>query len=128
MKIAFATDDGHTISAHFGRARYYYIVEVQEQNDNQSQGELVDKVGHHSPYHGPLAFHDAMFAPLEGCDLLVARGMGEGALMNAEARGLRVILTDYHTIPEAVAAWYRGELEHNPRRVHQHHQHSHHHH
>ena len=28
MKIAFVTDDGQSISAHFGRAAYYLVVDV----------------------------------------------------------------------------------------------------
>ena len=30
MKIAAVTDDGKTISAHFGRARYYVVVTVED--------------------------------------------------------------------------------------------------
>ncbi len=125
MKIAFATDDGQTISAHFGQAKYYFITEATDENTNPT-GQLVEKVGHHTPYNGPLSFHEAMFAPLRDCDVLVARGMGQGALAGAQSRGLEVILTDYKTIPEALAAWYRGELKHNPKRVHHHHHHHHH--
>ncbi len=44
MKIAVITDDGETISQHFGRARYYKVYTVQ---DGQITGsELREKMGH----------------------------------------------------------------------------------
>jgi predicted Fe-Mo cluster-binding NifX family protein len=52
MKLAGITDDGRTISLHFGRARYYLVVTVE---DGKIAGqELREKAGHHT------------FAPQEG--------------------------------------------------------------
>ena len=45
MKIAAVTDDGKTISAHFGRARYYAVVTVE---DGTITGrEMRPKAGRH---------------------------------------------------------------------------------
>lgn len=44
MKIAIVTDDGNTISAHFGRARYFLVYTVEE--DAILNRELRDKAGH----------------------------------------------------------------------------------
>ena len=44
MKIAAITDDGKTISQHFGRAPYYVVVTVEE--GKIANFELRDKLGH----------------------------------------------------------------------------------
>ena len=49
--IAFVTDDGSTISSHFGRALYYEIITLQ--NGRVSDRKHVSKAGHHS--FGPEA-------------------------------------------------------------------------
>ena len=44
MKIAAVTDDGKTISQHFGRASKYMVVTVE--NGEEIGRELRDKLGH----------------------------------------------------------------------------------
>ena len=44
MKIAFITDDGKTISRHFGRAGQYLVVELAE--GQILKREMRDKIGH----------------------------------------------------------------------------------
>jgi len=46
MKIAAVTEDGTTISQHFGRAPYYLVVTVEDGQIVNKEKE--DKVGHHS--------------------------------------------------------------------------------
>jgi predicted Fe-Mo cluster-binding NifX family protein len=45
MKIAVVTDNGQTISAHFGRAPYYLVFTVE--NGAISRREMREKAGHH---------------------------------------------------------------------------------
>ncbi len=123
-KLAFATDDGETIHAHFGRARYYEIIEL-------NKGEITSRnrvskfsphgnpgIGIHDHSSGPVDRHTAMFQPLTGADILVARGMGMGAIQNARNLGLEVILCHAKTITSAVQQYVQGQLVHNDRRVH----------
>jgi predicted Fe-Mo cluster-binding NifX family protein len=87
---------------------------------------LPPKVGHHSfgPYqeregdHGHK--HELMTAPLIGVSTLIARGMGMGAQQHLLVSGIEPILTDLHTIDEAVVHYLAGTLTHNPRRLHFH--------
>ena len=133
MKIAFVTDDGQTISAHFGHARYFSFVTMQ--NGEVTSTELIERDldGQHNHHHhehehghgqgqgrghGDGGFQ-AKFMPLKGCDLLVARGMGEPAMNNARSMGADVILTDLKTIDDVLSAIADDSLVHNPRRVHQ---------
>ncbi|MCF7902045.1 MAG: hypothetical protein K9M19_01335 [Candidatus Marinimicrobia bacterium] len=145
-KLAFATNDGETIHAHFGQAQYYEVIGLDD-NGITSRAR-ISKFGLHgsSPEHdhdhdhehehdhhshgqgggmgrgmGRGQRHRAMFENIADCDYLVARGMGESAVINAEETGLQVILCDEKTIEAAVEKFQRGELMHNNRRVHMHH-------
>jgi predicted Fe-Mo cluster-binding NifX family protein len=128
--IAFVTDDGQTISPHFGRALHYEIIRLEA-------GKVVDrsrvsKAGHHSwgeAGHGHGSHegaqhqgdkHAAMTAPLAGVSVLIARGMGMGAQQHLLAEGIEPLLTDLRTIDEAVEHYIAGTLLHNPRRLHDH--------
>lgn len=45
MKIAVVTDDGKTVSQHFGRALYYMVVTFED--GKVTATERRDKAGHH---------------------------------------------------------------------------------
>jgi len=127
--IAFVTDDGLTISSHFGRALYYEIVTLE--GNKVAERERVGKAGHHSfvsheqgeADHGHK--HEIMTAPLNGVSTLVARGMGSGAQQHLLSIGIEPILTDLHTIDEALEQFLAGTLAHNPQRLHHHGTHQH---
>ncbi len=119
MRIAFPSDDGTTISPHFGRATTYVIADAEA----DTAWETRDKAHHgsqheHHPDHG--GFHQAMFAPLADCQILVAAGMGQPAYDEAVANGQQVILTGEPSIRGALDAYRRGELVSDLRRVHAH--------
>jgi predicted Fe-Mo cluster-binding NifX family protein len=128
-KIAFVTDDGRTISAHFGRAARYVIVTVE---DGREVGrETVDKFaphaaehehGHHHDHqdHEHEQKHSRMLEPIAGCTAVVARGMGGGAHGHLMRAGITPILTETHTIDEALAAYLAGGLISDDRRLHLH--------
>jgi predicted Fe-Mo cluster-binding NifX family protein len=63
--------------------------------------------------------HGAMLEPISDCRVLVSGGMGTPAWENARAAGLEVYLAG-GTIASAVAAFARGELSSDERRLHQH--------
>jgi predicted Fe-Mo cluster-binding NifX family protein len=128
--LAFVTDDGTTISSHFGRALHYEIVRLKD--GKVIERNRVDKAGHHTwgeGSHGQGGHegdhhqdhkHAAMTAPLAGVSVLVARGMGMGAQQHLLASGIEPLLTDLHTIDEAVEHYVAGTLVNNPRRLHDH--------
>ena len=124
--IAFVTDDGSTISSHFGRALYFEVVRLEE--GKIVERKRLNKAGHHTfgagsqgnPSHGQDWKHAAMIAPLSGVEVLVARGMGMGAREHLLSAGIRSVLTDLRTIDEAVEQFLVGTLADNPRRIHQH--------
>lgn len=79
MKIAFATDDHHTISPHLGRAQWYEVVTIE-------QGQVVAreqraKQHHTHPEHTAHddhhhRSHHWLVEPVADCAIIVARGMG----------------------------------------------------
>jgi predicted Fe-Mo cluster-binding NifX family protein len=131
--IAFVTDDGLTISSHFGRALYYELITLQD--GKVAERKRLEKAGHHSfgpdaqgrqgEGHSDDRKHAVMTAPLTGVTLLVARGMGMGAQQHLLASGIQPILTDLHKIDEAVEHYIAGTLVDNPRRLHDHGTHQH---
>jgi len=131
MKIAAVTDDGSTISAHFGRASHYAVLTVKD--GEIVERELRDKLGHsqfagpeeqHQPGQphgfGPQAAdrHTRMIAAIQDCQVLLARGMGWGARQSLEQAGITAILTDIDGIDAAVAAYLAGDIVDHTERLH----------
>jgi len=124
MKIALITDDGKTISQHFGRAQYYLVVTIE--NGEIVNRELRSKLGHahfmSQPHieeqsgqpHGMDASshnkHLQMAEAIADCEVLLCRGMGMGAYESLKTRGIRPMVTDFAMIDEAVIAYANGEL------------------
>ncbi|MEW6287597.1 MAG: NifB/NifX family molybdenum-iron cluster-binding protein [Chloroflexota bacterium] len=124
IKIAFATDDLTTISAHLGRAKKYLVVSVEngqvvarEERDKPAHHAHEDRHEHGHEQHGGH-FHQNLLQPINDCQIVVARGMGRPAFESIQAASLQAILTERHTIDEALQAYLAGTLEHRPERVH----------
>jgi predicted Fe-Mo cluster-binding NifX family protein len=132
MKIAAITDDGRTISQHFGRAPYYLVVAVE--NGKIVNTELRDKLGHthfaNEPHEadtpgqphgfGPAAQnrHEQMAAAIADCQALLCGGMGQGAYQSMQARGIKPVVTDIVSIEEAVMAYVEGRIVDQVDRLH----------
>ena len=124
MKIAAITDDGKTISQHFGRAPYYMVLTVD--NGSIINREMRDKVGHaqfHSEEHkhqgsgGRHGYgadaedrHFRMAGAIADCQVLLCRGMGTGAFENMKSRGIHPVVTEIESIEEAVKAYVDGKI------------------
>jgi len=132
MKIAVITDDGKTISQHFGRAPYYLVATVE---DGKIVGrETREKLGHtqfaNQPHpeeipgqlHGmDTASHNKhlqMAEAISDCEALLCRGMGMGAYESMKARNIRPVVTDIADIDEAVIAYVNGQLLDHVERLH----------
>ena len=123
VKIAAVTDDGVTISPHFGRAAHYAVLTVED--GEIVRREMRDKLGHvhfvhqeeqHEPGQphgfGPQAQdrHTRMMQAIQDCQVLLARGMGWGARKSLEAAGIEAILTDIAEIEAAATAYLAGKI------------------
>jgi predicted Fe-Mo cluster-binding NifX family protein len=132
MKIAVISEDGTTISQHFGRAPYYVVVTAED--GEVVEKETRDKMGHHSfagQHHddtapgerhgfgaGAQSRHASMAETIADCKVLIAGGMGWGAYENMTSRGIETIVTDIKTIDEAVKLYLEGKLLNLQQRLH----------
>ena len=124
MKIAFVTDDGITITQHFGRAGKYLVVEVDD--GKEVSRDLRDRQGHKQKHQtvvgndhvatrdheGPAAHskHVQMMAAIEDCDVVVCGGMGRGAFNSIVSLGKEVFMTNTGDINDALKGYLAGEL------------------
>jgi len=124
VKVAFVTDDGTTISQHFGRAQYYEVVTIE--NNAITHRERREKAGHHTfqsqenhgEHHGPghgfdehsQGKHRMMTATIVDCQILVARGMGNGAYQHMVSANIKPIITSIPTIDDAVQELLKGTI------------------
>jgi len=123
MKIAAITDDGKTISQHFGRAPYYLVLTVE--GSQIVDCELRNKVGHTQLHEegrhkstgerhgfGPKADnrHGRMAEAITDYEALLCRGMGMGAYESMKARNIRPVVTDIADIEEAAFAYINGQI------------------
>lgn len=132
MKFAAITDDGKTISQHFGRAPYYLVVTIED--GKIVQREMRDKLGHahfaNEPHEeakpsqphgfGPAAQdrHARMAEAIADCAALLCGGMGRGAYESMRARGIKPIVTDIASIDEAMQAYIEGRIVDQVERLH----------
>jgi predicted Fe-Mo cluster-binding NifX family protein len=132
MKIAAITDDGNTISQHFGRAQYYLVATVE--NGKIISRDLREKLGHAQfadqphdeevpgqPHGRDAASHNKhlqMAEAIADCEALLCRGMGMGAYESMKTRGIRPVVTDIASIDEAVMAYVTGSIVDQVDRLH----------
>lgn len=124
MKIAFVTEDGTSISKHFGRAPFYQVVEIVDGAVKSS--EILPKIGcAHSHSHeegdtdqNEAQKHQKMSDPIRDCKLVVSGGMGFGAYQSLMLRGIRTIMTEIDLIDDAVTQYIEGKLEDRPELLH----------
>jgi predicted Fe-Mo cluster-binding NifX family protein len=130
MKIAVVTDDHQTISAHFGRAIYYEVFTVVDgkitqrevlpkPSHNQFANEPHDEPGYaHGMGPAAKSRHTRMLEPIQDCQVLMARGMGQGAYDSLKQAGIQPFVTDIQEIEPAVKAYIDGQLVDHPERLH----------
>ncbi|MBI3739998.1 MAG: dinitrogenase iron-molybdenum cofactor biosynthesis protein [Chloroflexi bacterium] len=132
MKIAFATDDGKTISAHFGRASHYMVVTIEQ--GQPVQREMRDKLSHthfENEPHGthepgqPHGFdpasqdrHVRMVEAIRDCEAMLCQGMGLGAYESLRTANIRPIVTDISDIEQAVTAFIKGDIVDHTEKLH----------
>lgn len=123
MKIAVITDDGKTISQHFGRAEFYKVITLE--NKKVINEEMRNKVGHnhfsqehqeehHHENHGlddeHHHKHTQMADAISDCQVLICGGMGTGAYESMRRLNITPVVTDHVDIMAAVLDFVDGKL------------------
>ena len=123
LSVAFPTDDGITITQHFGRATGYEVVTIaagkvagRERRDKFSHHHGAD--GHPDDGHDHGSAHGRMIDAITDCQVVVAGGMGRPIFEELARAGIRPILVQTHSIDEALEQILGGTLTNAPERVH----------
>ena len=131
MRIAVASEDGVTVSQHFGMAPYYVVLAVEA--GQVVSTETRPKASHHTfaaeEHHTPRgqqhgyglaahARHQQMAETIADCEVVIAGGMGRGAYEGMQAHGIRPIITDVLDVREAALLCAQGTLPNLMERLH----------
>lgn len=127
-KIAIPSNDGKTISGHFGRALGFVIVELYGTNivaNNYKQNDFTGHArgnhhnhqhgeGHNHGEHGNQAHsHHGIFQALNGVDAVIAGGMGQRLWDEFMQQNIEVYMTRESDIENAVKLYIEGKIEVN---------------
>jgi predicted Fe-Mo cluster-binding NifX family protein len=144
MKIAIPTVDKLNVTKHFGRAKYYAIVDVKEdksfevsefientENHNPSKDDHIHPHGlhhggdlefvhnhKHGNGHGHKHDHGKMIAMISHCDVVISAGMGQRLMahFNKKSNKLELYFTNELDINKAVKLLLEGKLSQEPGR------------
>lgn len=117
MKIAVPTNDGASISEHFGRSAGFLIFEIE--NGQIKSRELKANGMEHSHAQGACDHHSAeskphshagILATLDGCEVVICAGMGQRAAEALKGCGMRIVVTSVASAEAAVSAHLAGKL------------------
>ena len=130
MKIAAVSEDGTTVSQHFGRATQYMVFtveagkvvkkETREKSTHHVAGQEHQAVaGERHGFDAPAqATHAGMMSNIADCQVVMAGGMGMGARESLKAAGIETVMTDVLNIDEAVNLYVSGRLPNRTERLH----------
>ncbi len=117
MKIALPTNDGATISEHFGRSTSFLIFEIE--NGHIKGRELKANGAKHSHAPGTCDHHTTgsephshagILAALEGCDIVICGGMGQKAAEALRSCGTQILVAPPASAEDTVVAYLAGKL------------------
>lgn len=126
MKIAFVSDDHQTISAHYGKAKFFeiYVLQIGKVIAHETVAKSnpqVIRMGYteHQP-NTDVHNHDhtSMMAPILDCEVLITRGIGKSAHNSLIENDIQPIVTDIQTIQDALAAFLSGTITNHPEHIH----------
>ncbi len=105
MKIAVTSQNRKLITGHAGKCRNFWIYEADGKKIvNKTLLELALEQSLH-------ASHGAGPHPLDGIDVLICGGAGEGLIRRLDRMGIRGLVTQETEPDSAVAAFLDGTLK-----------------
>jgi len=126
LKVAVVTDDGNTVSAHFGMAQHYLVYRIEdgqikyrELRDKAAHGPGME--GHHhtgGAEPGTVVTHTTMLSNVKDCEVVISRGMGAPMYQFIKNSGMRVFITIKERADEAVQELVNGTLDNHTELLH----------
>ena len=118
MRIAVPTNDGKSISEHFGRSASFLVFEVEndqvksrETRTNEMQHSHEQETCHHAAGGGGPHSHASLVSTLAGCEVVLCAGMGQRAAAALRSSGIApVLVAASASAEETVAAYLAGKL------------------
>lgn len=104
MKIAVTSQNRREITEHAGRCRNFWVYDTED-------GIILDSTLVELPKES--SFHDSSPHaphPLDGVEVLICGGMGDGLRMRLARRGIEATVTTERDPERAVKAWLVGSL------------------
>lgn len=120
MKIAVPTDDCQTISNHFGRTKGFMTFEIEDNSISKEDYKPNNITGHaqglhlHENHEHHQHSHEGIFDSLEGCSVVIARGMGRRLYNDFAAKNISIFITEEVEITKALGRYLRNSLDNNP--------------
>lgn len=109
MRIAVSAESEQglqsEVSPHFGRCRYYVLVDLNGKVVEQVTTVVNPHYGNHQPGQVPAFIHR------QGVDVMVSGGMGARAVQFFNQHGIQVATGASGTVREAIERYLRGELQ-----------------
>jgi predicted Fe-Mo cluster-binding NifX family protein len=119
MRIALVTDDGKTISPHFGQARQYLVFTVEQGQITARETREKGGCSHHTHQQShEEASHFHLVESITDCEALIARGMGQRAYQAIQQNSIKPFITDIADAEEAVHAYLKGTLLNHLEKLH----------
>jgi len=110
MKIAVATRDFAEVSGHAGKARHWLVFDCRPGEGMPAPVRVT--LDQEQLFH---YFDDRLPHPLDGVELVVAGGAGDGFVRHLARRGASVLLTGESDPHAALACILAGEALPDPR-------------
>lgn len=104
MKIAVASQNRRQVTGHVGRCTHFWIYEVADGKvtDKQLLEFPEEQSFHNSSPHGSH--------PLDGVQVLIGGGMGQGVVQRLKRKNIEVVLTEETDLDKAVSAYLEGNI------------------
>ena len=117
MRIAVPTNDGVSISEHFGRSAAFLIFEIENgqiksrelKSNGAKHSHAQEACDHHSTESTPHN-HAGILAALEGCEVVICAGMGQRAAEALKGCGTQIVTAAPASAQDTVTAYLAGKL------------------
>ncbi len=117
MKIAIPSDDRVSIATHFGRVRGFAVYDVTDGKAVADGYRATTSKPKHECACGTAeraSTHQAFLDILDGCSIVIARGMGAHMYDDLVSCGIHVFLTETPTVQTAVEQYIAHSLPERP--------------
>lgn len=117
MKIAIASDDEKTISAHFGRTRGFVIYEIENGQVKNKEYRINDFTGHVRGLSGApheMDRHGPILAALKDCHVVIAHGMGRRIYDDLKSANIEAFIVQETVAEQALNLYLTNKLKDNP--------------